>query len=183
MRVVEIGTSGSSASLRAVEPYTALAPFVTAQGLVPFLGLGPGSSQVLVSATRIEGLLVPTPLKVFFDYGLLAGGALAVFLLACYRRSASRSLAVGLLVSLWSLQPGLTTTVLVLTVVVFVSLWAPQQGLQLEDVTHVDAPPATAVAGRDPAGGSGRDRGHTRPARASSGAVARSAATSGGRGR
>lgn len=133
-RVGEITSSGSSASLRAVEPYALLWAPWTSDAATTLLGAGPGSSQELASATGVLGLLIPTPAKVFFDYGLVGGALLAAFLVLCYTSAPSRSLAASLFLSLWFIQPGLTTTVLVIEVVALVSLWAPQRGLRIEEI-------------------------------------------------
>lgn len=125
-RVGEIGTTDSSASLRAVQPYTTLWPEWSDRLGAVLLGGGPGWSQEVVTASGVPGLLVPTPAKIVFDYGVLAGAVLAVFLLSCYRASVCRSLAIAVGVSLWTLQPGLTTTVLVLSAVALVTVWGPQ---------------------------------------------------------
>jgi hypothetical protein len=96
------------------------------------LGRGPGSSQQLVENTHILGLLVPSPIKVFFDYGLLAGAVLLAFLFACYLGGPSRAYALSLVVSLWLLQPGTTTLLVVVNVLLFVTLWSPRPGAVVE---------------------------------------------------
>ena len=165
-RIGEVARSGSSASLRVVEPYALLWDPWTADLATTLLGAGPGSSQELVARTGILGLLVPTPLKVFFDYGVLGGALLAAFLVACYLGASSRTLAATLFVSLWLIQPGLTTTVLVVNVVVLVSLWSPQTGVRLEEVVtrsssitrlrpRRSAPPRAPVPGPAPLDGIG----------------------------
>jgi hypothetical protein len=128
----EFSDPQSSTSLRAILPYSILWPRWIAETGAVLVGAGPGSSQVLATSTGLGGLLVPTPAKIFFDYGLLGGAVLAAFLVACYFRSPSRSLATALFVSLCTVQPGLTTTALLLNAVIFVSLWAPRDGPPLE---------------------------------------------------
>lgn len=132
-RATEIQSSGSSASLRAVEPYRYLWPVWVEDLSNVLLGLGPGSAQDLVYDTQVLGLLVPSPAKIFFEYGLLGGAALAGFLLSCYVAGPSRSFAAALLVSLWLLQPGTTTLLAVAPLLVFVTLWSPRLGRALED--------------------------------------------------
>jgi hypothetical protein len=140
----EFSDPQSSTSLRAILPYPVLWPrWVGEVGTVLF-GDGPGSSQVLVTSTGLSGLLVPTPIKIFFDYGLIGGVVLAGFLVACYFRSPSTSIAVTVFLSLWTIQPGLTTTALVVNAVIFVSLWVPRAGPPLEQRSA--APPGTATA-------------------------------------
>jgi hypothetical protein len=131
-RVTEVFTTGSSANLRAVMPYQYLwHTWADHVGFV-LLGGGPGSSQVLVTNSAIEGLLIPTPIKIFFDYGLLAGGVLAAFIVLCYIGGPSRSLAVSLFVSLWGLQPGTTVAVLLAPLLLLVSWWSPRESPLLE---------------------------------------------------
>ena len=129
----EFSDPQSSTSLRAILPYPVLWPRWIGDAGTVLVGGGPGSSQVLVTSTGLDGLLVPTPAKVFFDYGLLGGAVLAGFLVSCYFRSPSASMATAVFLSLWTIQPGLTTTALVLNAVIFVSLWSPHDGPQIED--------------------------------------------------
>jgi len=134
-RLGESGTDQSSTSLRAIYPYQYLWPtWVTdLSGVV--LGFGPGSSQRLVEQSGLLGLLVPTPVKIFFDYGLLAGAVLAAMILFCYLYGPSRAITVSLLVSLWALQPGTTTMVVVMPVLLLVTWWSPRPGDRaLEDL-------------------------------------------------
>jgi hypothetical protein len=141
----EFSDPQSSTSLRAILPYPVLWPRWIADAGTVLVGNGPGSSQVLVSSTGVDGLLVPTPAKIFFDYGLVGGAVLAAFLVSCYLRSPSASIATAVFVSLWTIQPGLATTALVLNAVIFVSLWAPRDGPRLED--QLRAPPAPRRSG------------------------------------
>ena len=131
-RSSEFSSSGSSASLRAFEPYTVLFPRWTEQLSGVLWGYGPGSSQRIVTDTNVLGLLVPSPAKVFFEYGLIAGVVLAAFLLGCYWGGPSRAMGLSLLVSLWLLQPGVTTMVIVAPLLAMVTLWSPRPGLPIE---------------------------------------------------
>jgi hypothetical protein len=145
-RVTEVFSAGSSANLRAVMPYQYLwHTWVDHVGFV-LLGGGPGSSQVLATNSAIEGLLIPTPIKIFFDYGLLAGGVLAAFIVLCYMGGPSRSLAVSLFVSLWGLQPGTTVAVLVAPLLLLVSWWSPRDSPVME--LTAAASPGPAAEGR-----------------------------------
>ena len=76
------GDSGSnnSTNLRAIAPYDVLWPKFTHDPMTALFGGGPGSSQQIITNQHVLGLLVPTPLKIFFDYGVIAGLALATFL-------------------------------------------------------------------------------------------------------
>lgn len=131
-RVTEAGSGRSSTSLRALVPYEKVWPIYVDSPLGVLLGRGPGSSQDAVDSFGIDGLLVPTPMKIFFDYGLLAGLLLAGFLLLCLLRAPSWSMSFTLLFSLWTLQPGTTTTLLVIPVLVLVTIWSPRDGPALE---------------------------------------------------
>jgi hypothetical protein len=148
-RSEEFADPQSSTSLRAILPYPVLWPrWISEAGTVLF-GDGPGSSQVFATSTGLSGLLVPTPAKIFFDYGLVGGAVLAAFLVSCYLRSPSSSIATAVFLSLWTIQPGLTTTALALNAVIFVSLWAPRSGPQMEE-RSLD-PPATGTVRRSTA--------------------------------
>ena len=134
-RVGEGSTRQSSLSLRGAYPYEYLWPTWAGDFSGMVFGWGPGSSQVLVEQSGILGLMVPTPVKVFFDYGLLAGGALAAMLLLSFVGGHSRALSGSLLVSLWTLQPGTTAMIVIMPVLLLVSWWAPREGpLPLEGV-------------------------------------------------
>lgn len=140
-RFTEASTDRSSTSLRATLPYEYLWPQWVSDPSWVLLGRGPGSSQRLVADSGILGLLVPTPVKIFFDYGVLAGLVLAVFMAYCYVEGPSRAFAASLFVSLWVIQPGSTTMVIVLPVLLLVTAWAPRPGAVVE--SHPGAgPPA-----------------------------------------
>jgi len=136
-RSTEFQSSGSSASLRAFEPYSVLIPTWVEHFSGVLFGYGPGSSQRIVSDTNVLGLLVPSPAKVFFEYGLIAGLVLAAFLLGCYWGGPSRSMGLSLLVSLWLLQPGVTTMVIVAPLLAMVTLWSPRTGPPIESLLPV----------------------------------------------
>jgi hypothetical protein len=125
-RVTEAGDSQSSTSLRGILPYAYLWPKWIADPWSVLLGRGPSSSQTLVQESGILGLLVPSPVKIFFEYGLIAGLCLAALLLYSYIGGPSRSLPVTLLVSLWVLQPGTTTLVIIIPVYLTSTWWAPR---------------------------------------------------------
>jgi hypothetical protein len=132
----EASNTGSSASLRAIQPYGVLWPSWSSDIRTAVLGGGPGASQRLADLNPLRGL-VPLPAKVFYDYGLIAGLALAVFLLYCYLEGPSATFAFALMVNLWTVQPGSNIPVFVIPVVLLVSAWAPRRELRIED-----APPA-----------------------------------------
>jgi hypothetical protein len=92
-------------------------------------------------------------LKIFFDYGVVAGLALAAFLLFMYLGGPSRAFAVTLGVSLWTLQPGTTTMVFVVAVPLLVTWWTPRTRQALE-TDHIPSPNAS-LAG-PPAGSRSR---------------------------
>ncbi len=130
----EFFSRGSSGSIRSIEPYLQLWPVWTSDATIALLGRGAGSSQELVDNTAIGGLLVPTPAKIFFDYGWIAGLVLATLLLFCYFEGPSTTLAVTLFASLWAIQPGAVQPVFVLAVVLLVTIWAPRAGHQVERI-------------------------------------------------
>lgn len=131
-RSTEFQGENTSTSLRALQPYEELIPRWATDPLGMLLGYGPGSSQRAVEATNVLGLLVPTPAKVFFEYGLIAGFVLAAFMFVCYWGGPSRTFAVTLLVSLWVLQPGSTTLTITLPLLVLVTLFSPRWGPPIE---------------------------------------------------
>ena len=125
-RSTEFQNQNSSTSLRALQPYQELFPIWRGHLSGVLLGYGPGSSQRVVESFGIVGLLVPSPAKIFFEYGLLAGGVVAAMMLVCYWGGPSRAFAASLFVSLWVLQPGTTTMVIVAPLLIFVTLWSPR---------------------------------------------------------
>ena len=138
-RTSEFTTPGSSGSIRAVEPYGYLLPAWTAHLDGLLLGLGPGSSQSLVNAPGIPGLIVPVPAKVFVDYGLLAGLLLAFFMVSCHLRAPSRSIALALFLAYWSIQPAATLMLLVGQIAIFAAWWSPAADV-LEDRKPAEIP-------------------------------------------
>jgi hypothetical protein len=132
-RVAEFDRPTASTSLRFGTAYEELWGPWTADAVTPLLGLGPGSAQRIVEGAGIIGLLTPTPAKILVEYGLIAGLALAVFLISCYWGGHSRTLAIALFVSLWTVQASFLSIVLVSSVLVLVTLWSPRQGRPLED--------------------------------------------------
>jgi hypothetical protein len=134
-RVTEAGDQQSSTSLRGILPYSYMWPQWLADPMSVLLGRGPGSSQDIIGHSGIIGLLVPTPIKIFFEYGLVAGLLVAMTILFAYVGGPSRSLPVTLVVSLWLLQPGTTTMVVVLPVYLTSTWWAPRFEPVLESDT------------------------------------------------
>ena len=86
-RASEFGESGSSASLRLVQPYTETARGLQEGPSRPYVGAGPGSAERLLSTDRDGGLgravTYTTAPKLVFEYGLVAGGLFMLFLLVC----------------------------------------------------------------------------------------------------
>ncbi len=149
-RVTEAGDSQSSTSLRGILPYAYMWPQWVKDPSSVLLGRGPGSSQDIVGHSGIIGLLVPTPIKIFFEYGLIAGLLIAMTILFAYVGGPSRSLPVTLLVSLWLLQPGTTTMVVVLPVYLTSTWWAPrfEPVLESDTATYAAARGWLQLAGR-----------------------------------
>jgi hypothetical protein len=131
-RATEGTGSNSSTGQRSVVPYQVLWPQWIDNHVSVLLGRGPGSSQVLADNAHITGLLVPTPVKIFFDYGVLAGLGVAIFLLFMYLSGPSRSMGISLALSLWALQPGTTTVVFVIAVPLLVTWWTPKDRKPIE---------------------------------------------------
>lgn len=148
-RSTELQSSGSSASLRALEPYAVLWPAWVENFTGVLLGYGPGSSQRLVANTNVLGLLVPSPAKVFFEYGIIPGLVLAAFLAISYIGGPSRAFSLSLFISLWFFQPGTTTMVIVAPVLLFVTLWSPRVGPPLESQRQLD-PTGLGLPNADP---------------------------------
>ena len=132
-RVGEVADGSSSASLRGITPYGYLWPTWVGDPMAVLFGRGAGSSQQLVTDSGILGLLVSTPIKIFFDYGLVFGALLAAFLVHVYVGGPSRAFSISLFVSLWALQPGTTTSVVIIPLILVVTWWAPRVGDALED--------------------------------------------------
>lgn len=131
-RAFEFQSDQSSTSLRAIEPYRVLYPMWTEHLSGVLVGYGPGSSQRVADTAGIFGLLIPTPAKILYEYGLVGAVVLGGFLLACYWGGPSRAFGLALLVSIWALQSGLATPVIVLPVLLLVTLWSPRTGRPIE---------------------------------------------------
>jgi len=140
-RLTEAGDEQSSTSLRGILPYSYVWPRWVYDPMAVVFGRGPSSSQQIVGESGILGLLTPTPVKIFVEYGLLAGMVIAGCILFAYVGGPSRSLSVTLLVSLWMLQPGTTTMAAVLPLFVTTTWWAPriQPVLESESATFAAA--------------------------------------------
>ena len=126
-RVDEFGSADSSASARAFVSYQILMP-EWLQNLGGVLaGRGPGSAQRAINElTTVHEALVPTPLKVMFEYGLIGGIVLGAFLLMCYWGAPSVALAAALLISTAFLQAGLASPVTTLPALAVVTAWSPR---------------------------------------------------------
>jgi hypothetical protein len=148
-RATEGTGSNSSTGTRAVVPYEVIWPQWIGNPASVLLGRGPGSSQQLADDTHITGLLVPTPIKIFFDYGVLAGLGVAIFLLFMYLSGPSLSMGISLALSLWALQPGTTTMVFVIAVPLLITWWTPKDRRPIE----LDAVPSPHASIEPPPGG------------------------------
>lgn len=123
-RLTEAGSSRSSTSLRTIEPYLHLWPEWTTDWLVPLLGRGPGSSAWVVNNLGIKGLLVPSPAKMLFDYGVIGGILLIALMLAAFIRTPEPVFAAALAISMFTVQAAAPP--LVACVLIVVSLWSPK---------------------------------------------------------
>jgi len=141
-RATEGTGTNSSTGLRTTAGYQVLWPQWIDNPMSVLFGRGPGSSQRLVDQTNITGLLVPNVAKMFFDFGVIAGLALAAFMMFMYLGGPSRAMAIALGASLWTLQPD--TFVLLIAVPVAVTWWTPRTRQMIESDV-VPSPNATIV--------------------------------------
>lgn len=135
-RLTEVGNSRSSTSLRTIEPYLYLWPQWTADPLVPFIGRGPGSSAWVIDNLGILGLLVPSPAKMLFDYGLIGGILLVALMASAFIRTPEPVFALALALSMFTVQAAAPP--LVVCVLIAVSLWSPTPWWRLPDRAAVD---------------------------------------------
>jgi hypothetical protein len=140
-RVSEGTGSNTSTGQRFNVPYELLWPEWIREPLWVLFGHGPGSSQAIIDQFHIDGVIIPTPIKLFFDYGVIAGLALAVFFLFMYLGGPSRAMAVAMASAYWVFQPAATTILLLITVPIFVTWWTPRNYRMLES-EHVPSPNA-----------------------------------------
>jgi hypothetical protein len=143
-RLTEGTGSNTSTGQRSTVPYTLLWPEWIKESTWVLLGRGPGSSQTLVENSHVTGVLVPSPIKLFFDYGVIAGLALAVFFMFMYLGGPSRAYALAMASAYWVFQPGTTTILLVITIPLFITWWTPRDYKMLES-ENVPSPNATIV--------------------------------------
>ena len=135
-RVTEVSSSGSSTSLRMIEPYLHLWPQWISDPLVPLLGRGPGSSAWVVSNLGIDGLLVPSPAKMLFDYGVIGGTLLIIVMAAAFIRCPEPVFALALAISFFTVQAA--SPPLVVCAIITVSLWSPSVSRRLTDSAAID---------------------------------------------
>ena len=119
----EILQDNSSASLRAVQPYTHLYPVWVSDWAGFLFGRGAGSSRTVLDDEGIAGLLLPNIAKVLFDYGIIAGGLLLAVIVVWHTRSPEIALGWSLLASFLVLQ-GASEPLLVMSFIA-VTWWAP----------------------------------------------------------
>jgi hypothetical protein len=132
VRLTEGTGARSSTGQRSTVPYEVLWPQWVKDPLWVLLGRGPGSSQTMVENSHIQGVLVPTPAKLFFEYGVIAGLALAIFLIFMFLGGPSRAVALAMGSSYWLFQPASTTVLLIITIPLFISWWTPRAFPPLE---------------------------------------------------
>lgn len=124
-RVGEVGAGQSSTALRATLPYEVLVPEFFRHLSGVFLGYGAGSSRRIIDGASMLGLLVPTPAKLIFDYGLPAGLLLLAVVFAAHWRSPAPMIALPILVSLLVLQA--VTQPMITVLLLLVTWWAPSR--------------------------------------------------------
>jgi hypothetical protein len=143
-RLTEGTSSRTSTGQRATVPYEVLWPQWIKDPLFVMFGRGPGSAQQAVDNSHILGVLVPSPAKLFYEYGVIAGLALAFFLIFMYLGGPSRAMAIAMGSAYWIFQPGTTTMMLIVSVAVFVTVWTPKPFRPLE-TEFVPSPNAAIV--------------------------------------
>ncbi len=124
-RLSEASDPRSSTALRMIEPYVHLLPQWLADPARMFVGGGPGSSQRVVDDLGILGLLVPTPAKMLYDYGLIGGALMLIMILLAYLRSPQPEFAFALAFSMLTLQ-GAAQPLVAMTLIM-ITLFAPVQ--------------------------------------------------------
>ena len=122
-RMSEGSSSNSSTALRTFEPYQYLFPRWVESFPKIFFGGGAGSSRQIVEGSGVDGLLVPTTAKVFYDYGAIAGAVLMFLVLACYVRTPAPALGYAVLTSMLVIQP--PAQPLMIPAFLLTTLWAP----------------------------------------------------------
>lgn len=122
-RMSEGSTSNSSTALRTFEPYLYLFPRWTESFARIWFGGGAGSSREVVEGSGVDGLIVPTVAKVFYDYGLIAGALLFFVVLTCYVRAPEPAISYAVLTSMLILQP--PAQPLMIPAFLLSTLWAP----------------------------------------------------------
>ncbi|GAB97085.1 hypothetical protein BJY21_003163 [Kineosphaera limosa] len=104
-RLGEGQSSNTSTALRTVEPYLYLVPKWIESFPRVLFGGGAGSSRELTGGAGVDGLIVPTIGKVFYDYGLFAGALLLFVVLACFVRTPEPAIGYAVLASMLIIQP------------------------------------------------------------------------------
>ncbi|MGV0835527.1 hypothetical protein [Mycolicibacterium thermoresistibile] len=131
-RVSEFQSDQSSTSLRVFEPYRVLIPRWMTDAPGALFGYGPGSSNRIALDVSHPDIMVPTPMKILFEYGLIGGLVVTGFILLCFWGGPSRAFAVSLFLSTWLLQSGLASLIITLPALVTVTMWSPRTGPPLE---------------------------------------------------
>lgn len=118
-RLTEASDARSSTALRVIEPYVYLTPEWLSDAGRMLVGGGPGSSQRAVADVGVNGLLVPTPAKVLYDYGLVGGLLMLAMVVLAYLWSPAPEFAFALAFSMLTLQgpaqPLVAMTLLMIT--------------------------------------------------------------------
>ncbi len=144
----EFFDSESSASLRAVQAYISLWPRWSGDPLGIVVGRGAGSAQRFINDLSVADALVPTPARILFDYGLVAGAVAIVVLVYVYLDGPSAALAFTMFFSLWVFQPGGSQIVFALPVMLLVTYFAPRVGQRIEELPDLTLKPAARPTGR-----------------------------------
>lgn len=138
-RVTEGKSANSSTMLRSVEPYLYLWPRWVDDWAKVVFGGGAGSSRMVVDGSGVDGLLVPTVGKIFYDYGIFAGAVLLALFLSCYLRTPEPALGLSVLASMLIMQP--PAQPLMVPAFLLTTLWAPAYLSNRLAGTDPDSPP------------------------------------------
>jgi len=144
-RLSEGTGSNTSTGQRLTLAYELLWPVWIKEPFWVLFGRGPGSSQTMIATQAVTGTTDPTPVKLFFEYGVIAGLALAAFLLFMYLGGPSRAMAIAMVSAYWIPQPSATQILLIVTVPLFITWWTPRNYPMLES-EHVPSPNAAIAA-------------------------------------
>jgi hypothetical protein len=132
-RVGEFGKSGTSASLRFVQPYTETVRGLDEAPSRYYVGAGPGTSERLLLSNRGasigQAVTYTTAPKLIFEYGLIAGGLFLLFLVvALFRGAPVPVVPAALFVMTWILSGALLQAHTAVLVWLLTVVWGHREG-------------------------------------------------------